>query len=83
MTVGKKTTVTVTVKNKGRAVRNARVLVRGAGISAAARTNSSGKAKFKLTPKRVGILRLNVAGQPSCAAKRVGIVASFRPPITG
>jgi hypothetical protein len=83
MTVGKKTTVTVTVKNKGRAVRNARVLMRGAGISTSAKSGAGGKAKFKVTPKRTGIVRLQVAGQPSCAAKRVGVVGSFKPPLTG
>jgi len=75
--------VTVTVRNRGRLVRNARVLIAGAGINASGRSAANGKAKITVTPKRLGIVRLRVAGQTSCAAKRVGVVGSFRPPVTG
>jgi len=75
--------VTVTVRNRGRLVRNARVLLSGAGISAAGRSAANGKVRFTVTPRRTGIARLRVAGQPSCAAKRIGVVGSFRPPLTG
>jgi hypothetical protein len=81
--VGKRSVVTVTVRNRGRLVRNARVLVRGAGISASARTNARGQARLVVMPKRAGLLQLRVSGQASCAAKRVGVVKAAGPPLTG
>lgn len=83
LVVGKRSMVTLTVRNRGRLVRNARVLLRGAGINAAARTNARGVARIAVLPKRAGIVQLRVSGQPSCAAKRVGVAKAAGPPLTG
>ncbi len=50
--VGKRSTITATVKNRGKAVKGAKVLVRGAGIAKSGRTNARGKAHIRVRPVR-------------------------------
>ena len=83
LAVGKRTVVRITVRDRnGKPMRNARVLVRGGGIVASARTSAKGVMRLTLTPTKAGVVRFKVAGSAVCA-KRVGAVGAFQPPITG
>ncbi len=83
MTVGKKKTLVVTVKNRGKAVRGAKVVVSGKGISKTARTGRDGKARITITPKQAGIITVRVPQKIVCGARRIGVVGAFEPPVTG
>jgi uncharacterized repeat protein (TIGR01451 family) len=81
--VGKRSTITVNVKNRSKPVKGAKVLVRGAGIAKSGRTNASGKARIAVKPKRPGIVVVSVRQKLVCGAKRLGVVGVFEPPVTG
>ena len=83
LTVGQRRTVTVTVRAGSRLVGGARVVMSGAGLDVAARTNASGRARFTVTPRRAGIVQIRVPGQAVCARVRIGVVGAFKPPLTG
>jgi hypothetical protein len=83
LSVGKRSTITATVKNRGKAVKGAKVLVRGPGIAKSGRTNASGKARITVTPARPGITVVSVPQKLACGAKRIGVVGVFEPPVTG
>ena len=65
----------------GRALRSARVTVRGAGVSASARTSRTGLALLNVRPKRIGLLTFRAAASRRCVS-RIG-VASAKVPLTG
>ena len=83
LTVGKKQTIVVTVKNKGNAVKGAKVIVKGAGISKSAITGKNGKARITITAKKAGIITVRVPQQIVCGGRRIGVVGAFEPPVTG
>jgi uncharacterized repeat protein (TIGR01451 family) len=65
----------------GGTVSGLQVRVRGAGISASARTNAQGVANVRVMGRRPGVATVTVAGQ-SCSA-RFGVLGAFQPPLTG
>jgi uncharacterized repeat protein (TIGR01451 family) len=81
--VGKRSTITAAVKNRAKAVKGAKVVVRGAGITKSARTNARGKARITVRPSRPGIVIVSVPQKLACGAKRIGVVGVFEPPVTG
>jgi uncharacterized repeat protein (TIGR01451 family) len=81
--VGKRSTIAATVKNRGKAVRGAKVRVRGAGIFKSGRTNARGKAHIRVRPVRPGIVVVSVPQKLVCGSKRIGVVGVFEPPVTG
>jgi uncharacterized repeat protein (TIGR01451 family) len=83
LTVGKKGTLVVTVRNRGKAVRGATVVVSGQGIKKTAKTGKDGKARITITPKKAGIITIRVPQTIVCGARRVGVVGAFEPPVTG
>jgi uncharacterized repeat protein (TIGR01451 family) len=81
--VGKRSTIAATVKNRGKAVKGAKVRVRGAGILKSGRTNARGKAHITVRPVRPGIVVVSVPQKLVCGSKRIGVVGVFEPPVTG
>jgi hypothetical protein len=81
--VGQARTLVVTVKARGKAVKGASVVVRGAGILKSARTNAQGRATIQVTPRRAGIVTVTVPQKIVCGARRIGVVGAFEPPVTG
>jgi uncharacterized repeat protein (TIGR01451 family) len=81
--VGKRSTIAATVKNRGKAVKGAKVRVRGAGILKSGRTNARGKAHITVRPVRPGIVIVSVPQKLVCGSKRIGVVGVFEPPVTG
>jgi uncharacterized repeat protein (TIGR01451 family) len=81
--VGKRSTITAMVKNRGKAVKRAKVVVRGPGIAKSARTNAKGKARITVRPARPGIVIVSVPQKLVCGSKRIGVVGVFEPPVTG
>jgi uncharacterized repeat protein (TIGR01451 family) len=81
--VGKRSTIAATVKNRGKAVKGAKVRVRGAGILKSGRTNARGKARITVRPVRPGIVVVSVPQKLVCGSKRIGVVGVFEPPVTG
>jgi uncharacterized repeat protein (TIGR01451 family) len=81
--VGKRSTITAVVKNRGKAVKRAKVVVRGPGIAKSARTNAKGKARITVRPARPGIVIVSVPQKLVCGSKRIGVVGVFEPPVTG
>jgi hypothetical protein len=57
------------------------VTVRGAGVSASARTSRTGLALLNVRPKRIGLLTFRAAASRRCVS-RIG-VASAKVPLTG
>jgi hypothetical protein len=74
---GKRTAITITVRNRGEAVAQARVLVRGPGIDRRATTNARGVARLKVKPRSPGTLRISVRGQARCRARPIRILVAF------
>jgi uncharacterized repeat protein (TIGR01451 family) len=81
--VGKRSTITAMVKNRGKAVKRAKVVVRGPGIAKSARTNAKGKVRITVRPARPGIVIVSVRQKLVCGSKRIGVVGVFEPPVTG
>jgi uncharacterized repeat protein (TIGR01451 family) len=83
ISVGKRTVVVVLVRDqRGKALPKATVNVRGPGIAVVGLTDRTGTYKRALTPKRAGIVRVQVPGSSTCVA-RFGVVGVFQPPVTG
>ena len=80
--VGTRTTLRIVVKGRGRAVVNARVRVRGAGIDTTARTNRRGVAVVRVRATKRGIVTISVAGFRNCG-RRIGAVDGGQPDLTG
>ncbi len=78
MVKGRKTRLTVTVRKGGRPAARVRVDLNGAGLGVKkARTDSKGHARFVVSPRRTGSLRLRTVGQPaSCSKQTVSIVVA-------
>ncbi|HKD94192.1 MAG TPA: DUF11 domain-containing protein [Gaiellaceae bacterium] len=85
--VGRKTTVTIHLKQGHKAAVGFKVRIKGAGINAVTkRSNAKGVVKHILKMKKKGILVFTpVAGQNAvgCSGKRIGVRGVFTPPVTG
>jgi uncharacterized repeat protein (TIGR01451 family) len=81
---GKMDTLAVKVTAAGKRVKGAKVLVKGAGIRKASRTNGKGIAIVRINAKRPGLVTITtLERQKVCGAKRIGVVGIFLPPVTG
>ena len=82
---GKPDKVTAKVTAAGKAVKGAKVSVKGAGVSKTARTNGKGVAVMRINPRKPGIITIGVveSNQKLCGPKRIGVVGVFLPPLTG
>ena len=71
----------------GRTLVGVRLIARGAGVSASARTNRRGRATFQLRPARGGILAVRAPGNRHCTGRvgvrEVGVAGRLRVPFTG
>ncbi|MGH3080721.1 MAG: DUF11 domain-containing protein, partial [Gaiellaceae bacterium] len=83
LTVGKKSAIVVRVTAGGKPAKGRKVVVKGAGISTSARTNSKGIARIVIKPRKAGIVTITVPQKLVCGAKRIGAVGAFQPPVTG
>jgi hypothetical protein len=74
----------VKVTAGGKRVKNAKVLVTGAGVRKTAKTNAKGIAIVRLSAKKPGLITVTtLERQKVCGVKRVGVVGVFLPPLTG
>jgi uncharacterized repeat protein (TIGR01451 family) len=87
LVVGRKTTLTVHLKQGSKAAAGFRVRIKGAGINVVTkRSNAKGVIKRILKMKKKGILGFTPVvhgGAASCGAVRLGVRAPFTPPVTG
>ena len=84
LVVGRKTTLTIHLKQKGLSTKGIRVRIQGAGINVKTKgANARGVIKHTLKMKRKGILRFSPIAVKSCGAVRVGVRGPFTPPVTG
>jgi hypothetical protein len=68
----KRTRVVATVRRGKRGIFGVHVLVRGAGVTAAGRTNRSGRARITVKASKRGRLKVRIRGESaSCAARTV------------
>jgi hypothetical protein len=85
--VGRKTTLTVHLKQGGETAKGFNVRIKGAGINVVTkRSNAKGVITRVLKMKKKGILVSTPLGGPngaSCGGKRIGIRGVFTPPVTG
>ena len=82
LAVGQRTVLRIVVRDtRGKALKGAKVSVRGAGVAATGRTGRAGIARIVVTPKKTGVLRIT-AGSLRCS-KRLGVLGEFQPPLTG
>jgi hypothetical protein len=81
--VGKRSTITATVMNRGKVVKGAKVVARGPGIAKSGRTNARGKARITVRPARPGVMVVSVRQKLGCGNRRIGVVGVFEPPVTG
>jgi uncharacterized repeat protein (TIGR01451 family) len=82
---GKASTLRVVVTRAGKPVAGARVVVRGAGVRAAATSGAGGVALVRIRPARKGFLRVTIPNRQTCRPSRqVGVVPPvLLPPVTG
>jgi hypothetical protein len=76
---GSSHTVTVQVRQAGRPIGDATVLLTGPGIRSAVRTGADGRATATLTPTRAGVLRAQLATALACPPGQ----ATILPGVTG
>jgi uncharacterized repeat protein (TIGR01451 family) len=85
--VGRKTTLTVFLKQGSKAAAGFRVRIKGAGINVVTkRSDSKGVIKHLVKMKKKGVLVFTPLGGPngaSCGGKRIGVRGVFTPPVTG
>jgi uncharacterized repeat protein (TIGR01451 family) len=83
LTVGRRTIVSVLVREAGKPVKGVRVVITGRGLSKRATTNASGKARFVIVGRSPGILQIRVPSHATCRTQRIGVLGVFTPPVTG
>ena len=85
--VGRKTTLTIFLKQETKAAVGFRVRIKGAGINVVTkRSNAKGITKRVLKMKKKGILTFTALAGPNgvgCTGKRIGVRGVFTPPVTG
>ena len=83
LTVGKKSVLRIVVRDqRGKALKGAKVIVKGAGVNKSGKTNKKGVLRLVVTPRSPGILQIAVPKNARCA-RRVGVIGVFQPPVTG
>jgi len=83
LTVGRRTIVSVLVREAGKPVKGVRVVITGRGLSKRATTNASGRARFVIIGRSPGILQIRVPSHATCRTQRIGVLGVFTPPVTG
>jgi uncharacterized repeat protein (TIGR01451 family) len=83
LSAGKYTGVAVKVTRSGKAVGGAKVRFKGPGIFKTVKTRKTGLAVTKLRPAKSGIVRVSIVNKKACSAKRIGVLGTFQPPVTG
>ena len=83
LTVGRRTIVSVLVREAGKPVKGVRVVITGRGLSKRATTNASGRARFVIVGRSPGILQIRVPSHATCRTQRIGVLGVFTPPVTG
>ncbi len=75
--------VLVTAANQRQ--RGVRVVIRGAGVTKAARTARNGVAIVTVNPRRAGILTVTAVERDRrvCGPRRIGVIAAFAVPLAG
>jgi uncharacterized repeat protein (TIGR01451 family) len=82
--VGRKTTVTIQLKQGGKAVKGIHVRIKGPKLNLRTKaSNSKGVVKQTLKMKKAGILVFTPIASKACNTKRVGVTNVFTPPVTG
>ena len=79
---GKIDRIVVTVKDDGKPVARARVLVTGAGVRKTGRSNGDGIAVLFVNPEKAGLLTVSTfkTKRPACGVERIGVAVVFLPP---
>ena len=82
---GRPDKVTTKVTAGKKRVKGVKVVVSGAGVSKAVKTNGNGVAVLKINPRKPGLITVAVVetNQKLCGPKRIGVVGVFLPPLTG
>ena len=83
LVLGRRSTLIVRVRDaQGQPAVGVTVTVRGAGISLVRATDASGRARFKIRPKSVGVLRVALSQPGGCAsiARALRVFGPFKPP---
>ena len=77
--------VRVRVTAGSKRMQGVRVVVSGAGVKKAARSNRQGMATLRINPKRTGLVTITAdeRNRTVCGPKRIGVVGVFLPPLTG
>jgi uncharacterized repeat protein (TIGR01451 family) len=83
LTVGRRTIVTVLVREAGKPVKGVRVVITGRGLTKRANTNATGRARFVIVGRSPGILQIRVPSHATCRTQRIGVLGVFTPPVTG
>jgi hypothetical protein len=87
--VGRRSILVVRVRDlNGTPVAGVTVLVRGAGVTLQAKTDSAGIARFSVRPRSAGMIRISLAQPAACnavsrLARAVGIFKPPKPNFTG
>jgi uncharacterized repeat protein (TIGR01451 family) len=82
--VGRKTTVTIQLKQGGKVVKGIHVRIKGPKLNLRTKaSNSKGVVKQTLKMKKAGILVFTPIASKACNTKRVGVTNVFTPPVTG
>jgi hypothetical protein len=83
LVLGRRSTLTVRVRDaQGQPLGGVRVTLRGAGVNVARVTDAGGRARFKIRPASMGVLRVSVAQSSGCASvtRTFRVFGPFRPP---
>ena len=82
---GKPDRVRVRVTAGSKRMQGVRVVVSGAGVKKAARSNRQGMATLRINPNRTGLVTITAdeRNRTVCGPKRIGVVGVFLPPLTG
>ena len=68
--------MTVRARLAGRPIARTRVVLRGAGVAEAARTNARGLARIRVAASRPGTVRVTLPEALACS-RRVGVAADL------
>jgi hypothetical protein len=83
LVLGRRSTLTVRVRDAaGKPLAGVNVTLRGAGMRVARVTDATGRARFKLRPSSMGVLRVFVAQSGGCASvtRALRVFGPFKPP---
>ena len=82
--VGRKTTLTIHVTQKGKAIKGIHVRIKGPKVKVKTKaSDSKGIIKHVVKMKKAGVLIFTPIASKACNTKRVGVTNVFTPPVTG